>query len=98
LNSLLFLTLELANLPEVNRFFPIRRSHLMIGSTSSPESQPSSLGFIPAAKLADELGVSLRTITNWIANEILPPPIHIRGRRYFKITEIQARLNSQPHE
>lgn len=65
----------------------------MIASTPFPELQPTTLGYIPAAKLADELGVSLRTITNWIANEVLPPPIHIRGRRYFKIADIQARLN-----
>jgi hypothetical protein len=70
----------------------------MIASARFPEPQPSILGFIPAAKLADELGVSLRTITNWIASEVLPPPIHIRGRRYFKITEIQSWLSSQPHE
>jgi predicted DNA-binding transcriptional regulator AlpA len=82
----------------MNGFFPHLEIATMIASASFPEPQTSTLGYVPAAKLAGELGVSLRTITNWIANEVLPQPIHIRGRRYFKIAEIQAWLSSQSHE
>jgi DNA-binding transcriptional MerR regulator len=64
----------------------------MLAAASAPEPKPS-IGYITATRLASELDVCLRTISNWVALGLLPPPIKIRGRRYFKIDDVKALLN-----
>ena len=62
----------------------------MIASAPAPEPQPTPHAeIISAAKLADRAGIRLRTVKNWIDAEILPQPIRIRGRRYFRISDVQ---------
>jgi hypothetical protein len=65
----------------------------MIASVPAPEHDSSNLDHIPAAKLADELGIALRTLDNWVRAGLLPPPVKIRNRRYFKRSEVQTLLN-----
>jgi hypothetical protein len=58
----------------------------------APEPTASSLGHIQAAHLADSLDITLRTLDKWVKAKLLPPPVKIRNRRYFKLAEVQAML------
>ena len=46
-------------------------------------------GLLPAAETARLFGRSLRTLSNWEAAKVLVP-IRIRGRRYYRISDIEA--------
>lgn len=50
--------------------------------------------FIFKAALAETLGVSLRTLENWVTHRGFPAPRHISGSRlsFFKVTEVEAWL------
>ncbi|MCF8157312.1 MAG: hypothetical protein K9K35_15020 [Rhodoferax sp.] len=50
--------------------------------------------FIFKAALAETLGISLRTLENWVAHRDFPAPCHISGSRlsFFKVTEVEAWL------
>ena len=50
--------------------------------------------FIFKAALAKTLGISLRTLENWVAHRGFPAPRHISGSRlsFFKVTEVEAWL------
>jgi len=48
--------------------------------------------FIYKAALADALGVSTRTLENWVAHRGFPAPRHILGSRlsFFNLAEVEA--------
>jgi hypothetical protein len=48
---------------------------------------------IPAARLAGELGIAIRTLDNWVRDKQLPQPLKIRGRRYFRTADLQHLLS-----
>lgn len=47
--------------------------------------------FIYKAALAEGLGISVRTLENWVANRGFPPPRHIIGSRlaFFNLAEVE---------
>lgn len=55
------------------------------------------MNYIFKARLVQTLGVSARTLENWIATRGFPAPLHIRGSRlsYFKVAAVQAWLEEQ---
>lgn len=48
--------------------------------------------FIFKAALAKTLGISLRTLENWVAHRGFPAPRHVSGSRlsFFKVAEVDA--------
>jgi hypothetical protein len=57
----------------------------------TPDAKPIVDEFVTAARLAKELGVSRRTLGNWLHSDkaALPQPARIRGRLYFSRTSIE---------
>lgn len=53
--------------------------------------------YICKAALVERLGVSTRTLENWIASRGFPSPMHVNGSRlaYFKLSAVDAWLASQ---
>lgn len=53
--------------------------------------------FIFKAALVQKLGISTRTLENWISTRAFPAPKHIRGSRlsFFKVSEVEAWLEEQ---
>ena len=50
-----------------------------------PLGQPvTSLELEPAARVAQRLGRSVRTIERWVKAGILPPPIQVNGRNLHR--------------
>lgn len=48
--------------------------------------------FIYKAALAEALGISARTLENWVTNRGFPAPRHLSGGRlaFFKIEDVEA--------
>ena len=48
--------------------------------------------FIFKSALAETLGISIRTLENWVAQRGFPAPRHITGSRlaFFKVAEVEA--------
>jgi hypothetical protein len=64
----------------------------MLASAPAPDPHVPTTGLISAVRLAEELGISLRTISNWVDANVLPRPTKIRNRRFFKIVDVQSYL------
>jgi len=47
-------------------------------------------GFIPKSALANELGISIRTLENWCSNRGFPKPRRLLGSRlvFFDVAEV----------
>jgi DNA-binding transcriptional MerR regulator len=54
-------------------------------------SEPDLTGLVPAAATARLFGCVLRTLSNWEKAEVLIP-VRIRGRRYYRLDDIQKLL------
>lgn len=52
--------------------------------------------FIFKAALAETLGISLRTLENWVTYHGFPAPRHISGSRlsFFKVAEVETWLEN----
>jgi predicted DNA-binding transcriptional regulator AlpA len=48
--------------------------------------------FINKAALVESLGISIRTLENWVAYRGFPSPRHVCGSRlaFFKVTDVEA--------
>ena len=48
--------------------------------------------FIYKTALAEALGVSVRTLENWVAHRAFPAPRHLTGSRlaFFKVEDVEA--------
>jgi len=55
------------------------------------------MNYIHKAALVKSLGVSSRTLENWIASRGFPAPLHLKGSRlaFFKLSEVEAWFESQ---
>ena len=55
------------------------------------------MDYICKAALVERLGISTRTLENWIATLGFPAPLHVQGSRlaFFKLSDIQAWLDAQ---
>lgn len=55
------------------------------------------MNYIHKAALVKSLGVSSRTLENWIASRGFPAPLHLKGSRlaFFKISAVEAWFESQ---
>lgn len=53
--------------------------------------------FIFKSALVEALGVSTRTLDNWIAQRGFPAPRHISGSRlsFFRVADVEAWMESQ---
>lgn len=53
--------------------------------------------FIYKSALVDMLGISTRTLENWIATRGFPAPLHVSGSRlaFFKVSAVEAWLEEQ---
>lgn len=53
--------------------------------------------FIFKTALAEALGVSTRTLENWVTQRGFPAPRHISGSRlsYFRVTDVEAWMEQQ---
>lgn len=53
--------------------------------------------FIPKSALVEALGVSTRTLENWIAQRAFPAPRHLAGSRlsFFDVAEVEAWLERE---
>lgn len=53
--------------------------------------------FIPKSALVEALGVSTRTLENWIAQRAFPGPRHLAGSRlsFFDVAEVEAWLERE---
>lgn len=53
--------------------------------------------FIPKSELVDTLGISTRTLENWIAQRAFPAPRHLAGSRlsFFDVAEVEAWLERE---
>jgi hypothetical protein len=52
-------------------------------------------GFISEAELAKQLNIGLRTLRHWRKAGIGPPIVYLGRRPVFKITSVQAWLDSR---
>lgn len=55
------------------------------------------MDYICKAALVENLGISTRTLENWIATLGFPAPLHVHGSRlaFFKLSAVQAWFESQ---
>lgn len=55
------------------------------------------MNYIFKAALVQKLGISTRTLENWISSRGFPAPLHIKGSRlsFFKLAEVEAWLEEQ---
>jgi len=55
------------------------------------------MNYICKAALVETLGVSTRTLENWIASLGFPAPLHVQGSRlaFFKLSAVEAWFASQ---
>ncbi|MCO5119742.1 MAG: helix-turn-helix domain-containing protein [Burkholderiaceae bacterium] len=53
--------------------------------------------FIPKSALVEALGISTRTLENWIAQRGFPAPRHISGSRlvFFHVADVEAWLEDE---
>jgi len=53
--------------------------------------------FIPKSALVEALGVSTRTLENWIAHRAFPAPRHLAGSRlsFFDVADVEAWLERE---
>ncbi len=53
--------------------------------------------FIPKSELVNTLGISTRTLENWIAQRAFPAPLHLAGSRlsFFDMVAVQAWLERE---
>jgi predicted DNA-binding transcriptional regulator AlpA len=51
-----------------------------------------TLDLIPKMVLALQLGVGIRTLDQWIKDGILPKPIKIKNRSYFRQSDVEAAI------
>jgi len=53
--------------------------------------------FIFKTALAEALGISTRTLENWVAQRGFPKPRHISGSRlcFFRVAEVEAWMERQ---
>ena len=56
--------------------------------------------FIPKSALVEALGISTRTLENWIAQRAFPAPRHLAGSRlsFFCVAEVEAWLERELSE
>jgi predicted DNA-binding transcriptional regulator AlpA len=50
------------------------------------------MDYICKSALVERLGISPRTLENWIATHGFPPPLHVHGSRlaFFRLSAIQT--------
>lgn len=55
------------------------------------------MNYIFKAALIQKLGISTRTLENWISDRGFPAPLHIKGSRlsFFKLADVEAWLEHQ---
>jgi predicted DNA-binding transcriptional regulator AlpA len=55
------------------------------------------MDYICKAALVESLGISTRTLENWIANQSFPAPLHVPGSRlaFFKLSAVAAWFETQ---
>lgn len=55
------------------------------------------MDYICKANLVETLGISTRTLENWIASLDFPAPLHVNGSRlaFFKLSAVQAWFENQ---
>lgn len=75
---------------------PIRTSILL----SSPSVETDSeylMHYIYKTALVERLGISTRTLENWIVSRGFPAPLHINGSRiaFFKLSAVEAWFEDQ---
>ena len=53
---------------------------------------------MPARQIWERFGVTSRTLSRWLARDNLgfPRPMVVNGRRYWRLTEIEAWDRAQP--
>lgn len=53
--------------------------------------------FLSKAALVEALGISTRTLENWISSRGFPAPMHVHGSRlaFFKLSAVEAWFESQ---
>jgi hypothetical protein len=66
-----------------------------------PDDWLKGRGIVLVAKAVREIGISIVTARKWIDAGILPRPVQpmkgkSRGRRYFRVTELQRALDQLP--
>lgn len=55
------------------------------------------MDYICKAALVESLGISTRTLENWISSLGFPPPLHVHGSRlaFFKLSAVRAWFDAQ---
>lgn len=58
------------------------------------DADASSLGMLPARRVADLFDISLRTLLNWEAADVLRP-VRVQGRRYYRRDDVLRLLEQR---
>lgn len=55
------------------------------------------MDYICKAALVERLGISTRTLENWISTRSFPAPLHVNGSRlaFFKLSAVEAWFEGQ---
>jgi predicted site-specific integrase-resolvase len=58
------------------------------------QREPTQERLVPAPEFANRLAIQRRTLGNWLRDGMVPPPIRLRGRLYWRETVVEEFLKT----